>query len=97
MSYSFHPGARAEHLDHVAFYESRQSGLGESYLAEFELVMSRICEAPERFAVVGERAIRRVHLRRFPVSVLYRVIAGEVQVLAVAHKRRRPSYWVARI
>jgi hypothetical protein len=28
MSYFFHPKARIEHLEHVAYYESQQKGLG---------------------------------------------------------------------
>lgn len=36
MIYRFHPAAAGEHLDNVAFYESRQAGLGGDYLAEFE-------------------------------------------------------------
>ena len=36
MSYVFHAAARMEHLDHVAYFESRQPGLGADYLAEFE-------------------------------------------------------------
>lgn len=39
MIYAFHAAARVEHLDHVAFYESRQAGLGASYLADFEFEM----------------------------------------------------------
>jgi len=92
----FHAAARAEHLDHVAYYESRRAGLG-SYLGEFESAMKRICEEPELDAIAREPGIRRLHLRQFPLTVLYREVDGGVQVLAVAHKRRRPSYWVARI
>lgn len=36
MNYRFHPAAASGHLDNVAFYESRQSGLGADYLAEFK-------------------------------------------------------------
>lgn len=40
---------------------------------------------------------RRVLLRRFPYAVIYRELdAARVRVLAVAHFRRRPDYWIAR-
>lgn len=42
MSYFFHPAAQAEYLETVAFYESRQPGLGAAFLAEFEKVMKRV-------------------------------------------------------
>ena len=36
---------------------------------------------------------RRLVLRRFPFSVVYRVLAKEIQVVAEAHHRRKPDYW----
>ena len=42
MTYWLHPAAAAEHLDSVAFYESRAPGLGADYLTEFEAVMRRV-------------------------------------------------------
>jgi hypothetical protein len=32
LSYFFHAAAEAEHLESVAFYETRRAGLGASYL-----------------------------------------------------------------
>ena len=40
MNYRFHRAALAEHLDEVAFYESRLPGLGADYLAEFDATMA---------------------------------------------------------
>jgi hypothetical protein len=33
VNYGFHPAAEAEHLEQIAFYESRQQGLGARYTA----------------------------------------------------------------
>ena len=49
MTYGFHPEAEAEHLEAVAWYESRGAGLGARYLAEFERVSSHLCEHPHRY------------------------------------------------
>jgi plasmid stabilization system protein ParE len=97
VKHDFHVAARVEHLDHIAYYESRQSGLGREYLAEFEVAIALILEGPSRFPIESTPGIRRYHLRRFPVTLIYRVIGDSVQILAVAHKRRRPGYWAARI
>ena len=96
MSYQFHPDSEAEHLETVAYYETRQPGLGASYLADFESVLERACEAPNRYSIERKPDIRRIGLRRFPFTVLFREFEGTVQVLAVAHHRRRPSYWLSR-
>ena len=96
MSYQFHPEAEAEYLEAVAYYEQRQPGLGASFLAEFESALAQVCEAPNRYPVERKPDIRRIRLTRFPFAILFRESEGSVQVLAVAHRRRRPSYWLSR-
>jgi len=49
VKYCFHPAAEAEHLETVAFYESKKPGLGATYLAEFENILVGICDAPQRY------------------------------------------------
>jgi plasmid stabilization system protein ParE len=97
VSYFFHPDARVEHLEHVAFYESRQSGLGGRYLSAFESAMAQICKTPYRFAVEHPPEIRRRRIAGFPYNVLYRSVRGEIEILAIAAHKRRPSYWVKRL
>ena len=48
MTYGFHPEAEAEHLETIAWYESRGAGLGARYLVEFERVLTHVCEHPHR-------------------------------------------------
>lgn len=97
MNYRFLRAARAEHLDEVAFYENRLPGLGAEYLAEFEAVMSRICANPDSYPSVGKPDIRKAGFKRFPFHVIYRVEPAQIVILAIAHQRRRPAYWVGRI
>jgi plasmid stabilization system protein ParE len=97
MSYFFHPAAEAEYLEAVAYYESKRPGLGATYLTEFERVVEIICEAPHRNPVEKHPDVRRMRMKRFPFAVLYRENTGSVQVLAVAHHRRRAQYWLGRL
>ncbi|MBA2409803.1 MAG: type II toxin-antitoxin system RelE/ParE family toxin [Gammaproteobacteria bacterium] len=97
MSYRFHPAAEAEHLEVVAFYESRRPGLGIAYLNEFEQVMTHVAQTPHRYRIERKPDIRRVSLVRFPFKLIFRDIGDSVQVLAVSHKRRRPEYWIGRL
>jgi hypothetical protein len=43
--------------------------------------------------------IRRAQLRRFPFVLLFRLLAGDVieVMIALAHMRRKPGYWTARL
>ena len=93
----FHEAAETEHLEAVAFYESRQAGLGGDYLREFEGALSRIGEAPHRFRIERAPNVRRLSLVRFPLKIIFRELEGSVQILAVAHKRRRAGYWAGRL
>ena len=97
MSYQFHPEAEAEHLETITYYETQQPGLGASYLAEFEAALERVCDGPSRYPIERRPDIRRIRLPRFPFTVLFREARGTVQVLAVAHYRRRPFYWLSRL
>ena len=97
MSYFFHPAAEAEHLESVGYFESRRAGLGASYLAEFERIIGAACEAPDRYPIEKQPDVRRIRMKRFPHTILFREASGSVQVLAVAHNRRRPQYWLGRL
>ena len=97
MSYYFHPGAEADHFETIAFYETRQNGLGASYLAEFEETMADVVGMAHCYRIQRKPNIRGVSLKQFPFTIIFREVGGNVQVLAVAHKRRRHDYWVERI
>ncbi|MDP2820443.1 MAG: type II toxin-antitoxin system RelE/ParE family toxin [Polaromonas sp.] len=97
MSYFFVEAARAEHLEHVAYYEERRPGLGGRYLAAFEAAMVKICENPERYRVELEPGIRRYRVPGFPYNILYRQSGNDIEVLVVAPHRRRPGYWLGRL
>jgi L-amino acid N-acyltransferase YncA len=97
VKYALHPEAALEHEEQVAYYEARAAGLGRRYHAAFRSALLRVCEAPHRFRIAQASGIRRVSLRGFPFSVIFREAGGAVQVLAVAPHRKRPGYWTNRI
>ena len=97
MNYSFHPAAEAEFLEAVGYYESKVKGLGVAFIEEFETAAKLIAESPRAWQIELEQDIHRAHLRRFPLSIIYRESSGGFQVLAVAHDRRRPQYWLGRV
>ncbi len=39
---------------------------------------------------------RRIIIRRYPYSIIYRIDSGHLRVLAIASDRRRPGYWSGR-
>lgn len=96
MTVWFHPEAEAEHLETVVYYETRRAGLGAHYLLAFEQTLETLRASPRRHRIVHQPDIRRASLARFPLSVIYRETSERIEILAVAHHKRRPAYWMAR-
>ncbi|SRR5712691_3377786 len=88
----FHPQALQEAENAVAWYAERSMRAAERFVEEMEVAAAAIGEAPERWSRFDGEA-RRMFLRRYPYVVIYRVLTNRIQVLAVAHGRRRPGYW----
>jgi toxin ParE1/3/4 len=92
----FHPLAEKELIDAAVYYEEQEPGLGKKYLTEVEHAINFISQYPEAgFTVRG--FLRRLTLPKFPYYLLYRVLGNaQIRILAVAHHKRRPQYWVDR-
>ena len=67
MSYFFNEAARVEHLEHVAYYEACQIGLGARYLVAFDAAMEKVCSTPDRYRVEFPPDIRRSQTGWFEV------------------------------
>lgn len=89
--------AEIEHLRQVAYYESKQAGLGARYLAEVTQAIERICGAPERYPIATPPSLRRLILPIFPYTIYYRVHDEVLYIAAVAAHRKRPEYWQGRM
>lgn len=83
--------AEIEHLEAVAYYEAKQPGLGNSYLADFDNTINQACDFPSRFPVKRQPDFRSAPLKRFPFSIIYRESTNAIQIICVAHHRRRPG------
>jgi len=85
----------------VLWYEARRQGLGREFLDEVQATLPLVDERPRSFprlqAVDATLEIRRALLARFPYALVFLVREDEVRVLAVAHARRRPGYWLSRV
>ena len=91
----FHPEALAEAEAAVAWYRERSLRAAKMFVSELERAVTAISEAPYRWPLF-QAGCRRLPLRRFPYLVVYREKPRSIEVLAVAHGRRRPGYWRSR-
>ena len=75
--------------------------MGDDFIAEVSATLDRIGDAPESYpAWPGIRAaspvLRKATVQRFPYVIAFERHEQHVLVLAVAHARRRPRYWLTR-
>lgn len=92
----FHPEALEELDSAIAWYAQRSSRAAERFLAEVKAVARTISRYPYR-PPEFEAGSRRLRLRTFPYSVVYATRTDGIEILAVAHGRRRPGYWRVRM
>jgi plasmid stabilization system protein ParE len=92
---SFNSLAEAELSDAVDYYEQESPGLGAAFLAAVEHAVTDLVEYPESAPVLSGPYRKKV-LSRFPFNLIYRLKGNEIRILAIAHQRRRPYYWLGR-
>jgi len=96
-----HPEARDELRSGALWYEEQREGLGDDFVAEVNATLDRIAGAPQSVplwpgATATAVPIRKAMVHRFPYAMAFEEDADVILVLAVAHARRRPLYWLAR-
>lgn len=89
---SFHPAADAEILEATEWYLQRSRAAATAFVRELEHAIERIAEAPTRYPLT-RFGRRRFVMLSYPYDVVYRIAAGAVEVVAVAHHARNPAYW----
>jgi toxin ParE1/3/4 len=96
------PAAVEEIHSAAVWYEARRSGLSADLLAEveqtLELVSSRSATFPRLGGTPPDLIVRRALLDRFPYALIFLALpTGDLRVVAFAHAKRRPGYWLWRV
>ena len=89
----FRPAAARELTADVRHYNKHYAGRGARFAAAVERALFAIVEVTSRFPLLYEPDIRSAKVERFPYRVVYVVVGGDIDVIAVAHAKRRPAYW----
>ena len=64
-------------------------------MVEVQKAVDHILEYPESAPVIlGD--VRGKVIVRFPYTLMYRMVDDVVIILAVAHHRQRPEFWIGR-
>jgi plasmid stabilization system protein ParE len=95
MRLSLLPLAQTELDEAFSWYEEQAIGLGYEFLDEFDQSVRLIASFPELFEQIDE-GVRRCLVNRFPYGIIYNIDSEQIVVIAVAHLKRRPNYWIER-
>ena len=101
MRAELHPEARAELRSAALWYEERRAEFGDRLIARFDEALERVVSSPRLYPLWPgtEQApipIRRAAIEQFPYFIAFEVHSERMLVLAVAHGKRQPLYWLAR-
>jgi plasmid stabilization system protein ParE len=91
----FHPEARLEAIAAYDWYAERSLEAANAFQDELQDAGRAIQTHPKLWATYLH-GTRRYLLKRFPFVIVYRVTATRIEILAVAHGRRKPGYWSGR-
>lgn len=93
--------ARIELDEAFAWYAARSATAAAGFVAEFQTALSEIGSRPEGFSLLesheGPEDFRRYVMKRYPYHIVYECLDDVILIVAVAHDRRRPGYWMGRI
>lgn len=87
----------------VAWYDERWPGLGAEFATEVFATVDLAMKQPllvrcvEHPDIPEDRQFRKVQLRRFSTyGLVYTLVDDIFWIIAVAHERRRPAFWIGR-
>lgn len=96
-----HPEAVAEFDATVRWYEAQKPGIGQALINRAEQARQHIAvwpnAAPPFTTAEDGTVIRSKSIRGYPIRVVYVVDQDSILILAYAHNRREPGYWLRRL
>jgi toxin ParE1/3/4 len=95
------PEAEADIAEAMAWYDEVRAGLADEY---FEVIRPAVralaTPGPECRLIQGIATglgVRRKLVKRFPYMIVFIELPIVIRVLAVAHVKRRPGFWLDRL
>lgn len=94
-SLSFLPAAERDAEGARNWYAQRSGLAARAFITELIHAVEAIREFPLR-SPQYLAGTRRFNFPTFPFSLVYRVVDDTIVIVAVAHHRRKPEYWLER-
>lgn len=98
LPYEFHPLAEKELDKAVTYYEAVEQGKGFELFNRIQVAIEQIRQFPES-APISRGLVRSIIIQpsqRWSFTLHYRATSSVIRILAVAHQKRQPFYWLQR-
>lgn len=89
------PGAHTDFNQAFDWYASRSNSVAVRFTDAINNGFDEIAHDPERFTRIDERHYERL-IKRFPFRIIYRIVEQHLVIVAIAHAKRNPGYWLSR-
>ncbi len=88
----------AEEIDEAfEWYYQRSPSVADRFTDALQEALESIAARPSRWSPIpGYIGTRRCPVRKFPYYVVFRKRESGLEVVAVAHQKRKPGYWAGR-
>jgi plasmid stabilization system protein ParE len=91
-----HPDAEAESDGAFEYLWDQSESAALGFDAELRDAFGRLRRDPQMYAKYLH-GTRRILLNRHPYFVVFRELPRKIEIIAIAHAKRRPGYWKKRI
>ena len=91
----FDPRAAEELMHAAADYKAITPELGQRFALAVKKALDSIEENPKIHSPINA-GCRKCRVVRFPYKIIFREHEKGIQIIAVMHMKRRPSYWLER-
>lgn len=96
-----HPEADAELQAAIGWYTQRSVSLGLRLTLAVDDAFARVEALPESHVEVPATGapvpVRRALVHDFPYAVMFMQLDRDIHVVAIAHAKRDPGYWLGRL
>jgi plasmid stabilization system protein ParE len=92
--------AEAEYVEATVWYRDRDPRVAEQFVAETRRTLQLVESFPQiggRVPGMDDRHVRQMPIHAFPYHIVFVELPNRLEVVAFAHDRRRPGYFISRL
>lgn len=93
---TYHPKANEEIDEAYSWYAKQSVRAADGFFEEYFAAIKKVGGQPKGSSPFLH-GTERIILDRYPFSIIFRELPHKIQVVAVAHAKRRPGYWAKRL